>query len=146
MNITYLSLGSSIGKKTEVIRKAIKDLAANGKVLKTSSFLKTKPEGGVAKNMFLNICVKFQTELTAFQLLKFCNSLEIKHGRIREQRWDDRTLDIDIITFNKEKVSTKDLKIPHPLASQRDFVLKPLAEICDYTITNGKIIIEEKDL
>ena len=127
----YLSLGSSIGDKKAYLDRAIKLLDATRgiRVEKVSSYISTKPYGGVAENEFLNCAVKAEVLLSAEQLLDEVNRIEAECGRIRQKRWDDRTLDIDIIFYGGRIINGERLIIPHPEYHKREFVLKPLAEI-----------------
>ena len=127
----YLSLGSSIGDKKAYLDRAIKLLDATRgiRVEKVSSYISTKPYGGVAENEFLNCAVKAEVFLSPEQLLDEVNRIEAECGRIRQKRWDDRTLDIDIIFYGGRIINGERLIIPHPEYHKLEFVLKPLAEI-----------------
>lgn len=132
----YLSLGSSLGDKKETLDTAIQML--NGtrgiKVLKVSGYITTPPYGGVAKNEFLNCAVSVSTYLTPHQLLDEIHKIEERCGRERKKRWDDRTLDIDIIFFGDKKVSDETLTIPHSDYLNRDFVKIPLKQIAPHLL------------
>lgn len=127
----YLSLGSSLGDKRAYLDAAIEKLSKTSgiKVLNVSSYIATQPYGGVAKNEFLNCAVEIETYLSPRALLDEIHRVENECGRVRNERWGDRTLDIDIIFFGKKVVFEDDLIIPHPEFSKRDFVLTPLKEI-----------------
>lgn len=128
----YLSLGSSEGNRQETIETAIALL--NGvrgvRVEKVSSVIETQPYGGVAKNKFLNCAVCVSTFLSPYALLKEIHKIEKNSGRVRKERWGDRTLDIDIIFYGDKKIFDEKLTIPHPDYRNRDFVIIPLKEIC----------------
>lgn len=132
----YLSLGSSMGDKKEALDAAIKRLASTRgvTVLKVSDYISTQPYGGVAKNEFLNCAVCVSTFLTPHGLLDEIHRIEAEGGRVRERRWDDRTIDIDIIFFGNETVSDETLTIPHPDYLQRDFVKIPLKQIAPHLL------------
>lgn len=127
----FLSLGSSMGDKKQYLDKAIKllDGTSGIKVEKVSSYINTEPYGGVAKNQFLNCAVKVETFLPPFALLEEIHRIEAECGRVRNKRWDDRTLDIDIIFYGGKVINAETLVIPHPEYSVRAFVLEPLKEI-----------------
>lgn len=127
----YLSLGSSEGDKKAYLDKALKllDGTRGIKVEKVSSYVLTEPYGGVAKNNFLNCAVKIETYLPPLKLLEEIHLIEQDCGRVRKERWGDRTLDIDIIFYGNEIISSENLQIPHPEYSKRGFVLTPLKEI-----------------
>ena len=127
----YLSLGSSMGDKQKTLTDAISTLkkVKGVTVNKISSYIKTKPYGGVAQNDFYNCAVEIETFLSPRQLLRELNRIEAKFMRMRDKRWDDRTLDMDIIFYGKEVIVEDDLIIPHADYLNRDFVLTPLKEI-----------------
>lgn len=131
-NTVYLSLGSSVGDRERTIKSAVQKLSAlrGVKVLRTSSMIKTQPEGGVAKNEFVNCAVEISTFLTPRALLEKIHNIENHLGRVRSQRWADRTIDIDIIFFGDKVISEDGLGIPHPRYMERSFVTQPLKELC----------------
>ena len=96
-----------------------------------SNILKNPPYGGVAENEFSNAVWQIETDRTSKELLKTLQQVESEHERIREKRWSDRTLDLDILIFHDEVLKTKDLTIPHPGIANRRFVLEPLSELVD---------------
>ncbi len=127
----YLSLGSSVGNREEYLRAAIEKLNTfrGITVKKVSGFIETEPYGGVAKNKFINCAAEVETYLTARGLLNAVHAVENACGRTRTVRWEDRTLDIDIIFFGKQVITEDDLIIPHPAYATRGFVLEPLKQI-----------------
>lgn len=137
----YLGVGSSIGPATKVFAEAERFLAKRGvTILKKSKIHKTKPMGGVAKNKFSNAVwgIKFQPPWYCIwgskphKLLRVLKRAEKNAGRdFKADRWADRELDLDILTYEHLVISTKELTIPHVGIKDRDFVLKPWAEIVD---------------
>jgi 2-amino-4-hydroxy-6-hydroxymethyldihydropteridine diphosphokinase len=128
----FLGLGSSIGNAEKIFQSAEKALGlANVKVVQKSNILKNPPVGGIAKNEFSNAVWQVETALSPVELLKVSQQVEEEHGRTREKRWEDRTLDIDILIFHEEIVNADNLKIPHPQIANRLFVLQPLSELVD---------------
>lgn len=127
----YLSLGSSMGERKQYLDTAIEKLnTCRGiSVKKVSDYIQTEPYGGVAENQFLNCAVEIQTLLSPRGLLKEIHRIEAECGRVRDKRWGDRTLDIDIIFFGKQIITEDDLIIPHVEYHKRDFVLIPLKQI-----------------
>lgn len=127
----FLSLGSSIGDKKNALDTAIRKLDETRgiKVEKVSEYIKTQPYGGVAKNEFLNCAARISTFLTPHALLEEIHRIEAECGRVRDKRWDDRTLDIDIIFYGNESVRDEVLIIPHRDWENRDFVKTPLKSI-----------------
>jgi dihydroneopterin aldolase/2-amino-4-hydroxy-6-hydroxymethyldihydropteridine diphosphokinase len=141
-----LSLGSSIGDSEKLMNDAIRKLGKvrGVSVKKVSTFLKTKPYGGVAKNDFLNCAVEVECLLPPEKLLDEIHLIEKEGGRERNKRWDDRTLDIDIVFFGNRIIREDGLSVPHPDYINRDFVLVPIKEIApDFVCPdNGKRIAD----
>lgn len=131
-NKVYLSLGSSQGDRERTIKSAIAKLNAlrGVEVLRTSSLIKTAPEGGVAKNEFVNCAVELDCFLSPRALLDKIHTIESHLGRTRNVRWADRSIDIDIIFFGDKVIAEDGIGIPHPLYMGRTFVTKPLKELC----------------
>lgn len=126
-----LSLGSSLGDKAGYLNAAIQKLNVHPQieVQKVSSFITTPPYGGVAQHDFLNCAVQIQTLLSPQALLNEIHRIENECGRVRQRRWEDRTLDIDIVFFGKQVITQDNLVVPHPEYASRPFVLDPLKEI-----------------
>ncbi|MBP6459929.1 MAG: 2-amino-4-hydroxy-6-hydroxymethyldihydropteridine diphosphokinase [Crocinitomicaceae bacterium] len=146
-NTAYISLGSNIGNKTQNISLAINEIAKSiGEVLKKSSNYISEPWGFNSSEKFVNAAISIQTKYSPIELLKKLQLIEKKMGRIRSQQngYADRIIDLDIIYFNNEIVTTIDLKIPHPNLHIRNFVLVPLNEIVPLYIdpSNNKTINE----
>lgn len=131
MNKSYLSLGSNIGDRMGMLRQAVRLLNEHPAidVLKISSLYETDPVGFTEQNAFINMVVYLQTDLLVFDLLEVCQNIEEKLERKREQRWGPRTIDLDILFYNKDKVQSEKLIIPHPRMHERAFVLIPLLEL-----------------
>jgi 2-amino-4-hydroxy-6-hydroxymethyldihydropteridine diphosphokinase len=130
INQVYLLLGSNLGDREKFLSGAIERMErALGKVMARSAVYTTKAWGKQDQNDFLNQAVCLQTPLPAETLMKEVLSIEKEMGRTREQKWDSRTIDIDILFFNAEVISTPNLTVPHPHLSERMFVLVPLNEI-----------------
>ncbi len=100
-----------------------------GEIIKSSSIYETAPWGKTDQPPFLNQVLELGTLLTPETLLSVILDIEIGLGRKRKEKYDARTIDIDILYYDKEIVNTETLTIPHPKVSERRFVLIPLAEI-----------------
>jgi 2-amino-4-hydroxy-6-hydroxymethyldihydropteridine diphosphokinase len=130
-----LSLGSNLGDRERNLREAVADIGqlSNVTVDATSSVVETaaiKPSGvDESAPAYLNVVVRVTTSLTSSELLTSLGAIEIAHGRVRDVRWGDRTLDIDIVTFGDEQRSDPALTLPHPRAAERAFVLVPWLEV-----------------
>lgn len=127
----YLSIGSNMGDREQYIAQAIKALDADAavKVDKVSALLTTKPYGGVEQQDFLNGAIAVTTLLSPEELLALLHRIEAAADRKREVRWGPRTLDLDIVFFDKLVYESEDLIIPHVDMENRYFVLKPLSEL-----------------
>ncbi|MCD7729707.1 MAG: 2-amino-4-hydroxy-6-hydroxymethyldihydropteridine diphosphokinase [Clostridia bacterium] len=127
----YLSIGSSIGDKKSYLDFAVKELSlTRGITVKgVSAYMENAPYGGVAKGTFLNACVKVETYLPPHALLKEVQRIEYSGERHRGVRWDDRTLDIDIIFYGRQIICDDVLNVPHPDYINRDFVIEPLKQL-----------------
>ena len=130
MNKAYLLTGGNIGDREQYLANAREQIALEcGNVTKTSSLYETAAWGKTDQPAFLNQALEIQTTLNARQLIRHLLKVEKKMGRIREEKYGERVIDIDIIFFNNEIHNTSFLKIPHPEMQNRRFVLMPLAEI-----------------
>jgi len=126
-----LSLGSSCGDREQILNGAIQRLKDTDglEVQKVSSFIHTPPYGGVAKNEFVNCALSADCLLSPHRLLEELHKIEGEFGRTREKRWEDRTLDIDIVFFGNKVICEDGLCIPHPDYFNRPFMTDPIKEI-----------------
>ncbi len=128
----FLGLGSSIGDAKKTFKKVEKMLIhARVKILKKSKIFKNPPQGGIAKNEFSNAVWQIETEIVPNRLLDLLQAIELKLGRTHEKKWDDRTIDLDILIWGNKIWRYENLEIPHPEIPNRVFVLKPLSELVD---------------
>ncbi len=128
----FIGLGSSLGDAEKTFQSAENALElVNVHVLQKSHIFKNPPYGGVAENEFSNAVWQIETNLSPEKLLKVLQEVENEHGRTRDKRWDDRTLDLDILIFDEVVMSTDNLTIPHSGIASRKFVLEPLSELVD---------------
>jgi 2-amino-4-hydroxy-6-hydroxymethyldihydropteridine diphosphokinase len=131
MNTAYISFGSNIGDRQKAIEDAFSMLEKKEiKIVKKSNIYETAPYGYVDQPPFINGALEVQTSLNCRELLKELLSIEKDIGRVRKFKWGPRIIDLDIIFFNDEIYDEEDLKIPHPDMQNREFVLKPLNDIC----------------
>ncbi|WP_112179209.1 MULTISPECIES: 2-amino-4-hydroxy-6-hydroxymethyldihydropteridine diphosphokinase [Paraliobacillus] len=131
MKVAYIALGSNIEPRYSYLKKAIKELEQIAKVvvLNKSDVYETVPVGYTDQANFLNMVIEIETSLSAFNLLDSCQAVEGKLGRNRDIRWGPRTIDLDILLYNKENMKTDKLIIPHPRMHERAFVLVPLQDV-----------------
>lgn len=131
-----MSLGTNLGNRRGNIREAIERIGEQvGVVTRQSALYETKPWGFSSPNDFINVCVLVETELAPRQLLEATQRIEKEMGRTLKSVdgvYHDRIIDIDILTYDELKINEPDLKIPHPLMEEREFVMVPLREILEY--------------
>lgn len=132
MNRLFLGLGCNLGNRFKNLGDALKAIElAVGTIVKKSSVYETKAWGKNNQPDFLNMAVEVMTDFVAEDVLNRIQKIETDLGRIRIEKWGARTMDIDILFFNTEKINTNRLIVPHPLMAERKFVLLPLAEIAE---------------
>lgn len=133
MTSVYLSLGTNLGDKERNIAEAINKIGELiGDVVRQSALYATKPWGFESGNDFINATVCVDTELSPRKLLAMTQQIERSMGRTEKSKdgvYHDRLIDIDILLYGKLHINEPDLKIPHPLMNERDFVMIPLKEI-----------------
>ncbi len=130
----FIALGSNLGDRAQHIRDALRELAEAGdiRVLALSSLHETDPVGGPpGQPRYLNAAAELATDLEPHTLLQRMQAIEQRHGRERTIPNGPRTLDLDLLLYRDRVLDEPDLCVPHPRMWQREFVLKPLAEICD---------------
>tara|TARA_R110000868_G_scaffold52221_4_gene165280 strand:+ start:72616 stop:73761 length:1146 start_codon:yes stop_codon:yes gene_type:complete len=127
----YLSLGSNLGNKLYNLQSAIFKISENISTLDAISNVYESASWGFESDDFLNICVALQTNITPDKLLQKIHVIEESLGRFRNKSegYLPRNIDIDILYFGEDVISTKELTIPHPSLQLRQFVLKPLSDI-----------------
>lgn len=131
MQVTaYVALGTNLGDLKENLDGALQRLREKGlQITKVSSYIDTDPYGVTDQPRFLNAVCEVQTEFLPQQLLKILLDTELEMGRVRLRRWGERIIDLDLIFYGDEIINEPNLVVPHPDMQNRDFVLRPLAEI-----------------
>lgn len=130
MTTAYLSLGSNLGDRLGYLTRAAHALtASHTQLVAVSSVYETAPQGKTDQPAFLNAVVAVETALGPEALLAHLMAAERALGRVRTERWGPRTIDIDLLLFGDQQVSTPVLTVPHPRLHERAFVLVPLLEI-----------------
>ncbi|MFD1864671.1 2-amino-4-hydroxy-6-hydroxymethyldihydropteridine diphosphokinase [Planococcus chinensis] len=131
MNESYLSLGSNMGNRLDMLKTAVRLLMEHPsvEVMAISSLYETDPVGFTDQEPFLNMVVRLETPLPALELLDICQEIERKLNRERLVRWGPRTIDLDILIYNRDNVESERLTVPHPRMHERAFVLIPLLEV-----------------
>jgi 2-amino-4-hydroxy-6-hydroxymethyldihydropteridine diphosphokinase len=128
----WIGLGSNLGDRKGHLDLAVAALSSTPGVTlcALSGYRETAPVGGPGgQPAFLNAAAAVETTLAPEELLQVLNDLEARSGRVRDLRWEARTLDLDLLLYGESRVATPRLNIPHPRMALRRFVLAPLAEI-----------------
>jgi 2-amino-4-hydroxy-6-hydroxymethyldihydropteridine diphosphokinase len=125
-----LLLGSNVGKKAQNLKIA-KNLIEQeaGHLIRLSSVYRTEPWGNSSQDLFYNQVLLVETDLLPSSLLEKILSIEMQMGRIRDQKWGPRLIDIDILDYNGQIIQNSELIVPHPFMHERMFTLIPLKEI-----------------
>ena len=127
MKKKYLSLGTNQGSRLDNLRTACVELSKYDiKVEASSPIYQTAPWGKSDQPWFYSVVLEIDSPYEPDQLLKGCLDIEKKLGRIREIKWGQRIIDIDILYFDELVMDTEHLKIPHPEIQNRRFNLLPL--------------------
>lgn len=135
MNLVYLLLGSNLGNRINHIEQAIWMLTDTiGTMKAASSLYETEPWGREEQPLFCNSVVCMQTYLSPEVLLSRLQAIEKKLGKVIQEKWGPRSIDIDILYYNDYIRDTLHLKIPHKELPQRKFALIPLCEIAPHFI------------
>lgn len=128
-----------MGDKEKNIAKALEMLGSTSEVTlkRTASLYSTAPVGYLQQDWFLNTVAEIETGLAPGELLARLQSIEGELGRVRNQRWGPRTIDLDLLVYGSQQVDLPGLKAPHPLMGERAFVMVPLAELAPGLIIPG---------
>ncbi|MBE0581118.1 2-amino-4-hydroxy-6-hydroxymethyldihydropteridine diphosphokinase [Devosia sp.] len=127
----WLSLGANLGDPPAQLADAVRRIAAHPQItiIAQSSVLSTEPWGKTDQPDFANMAIGIDTTLKPMELLDVLLGIEVAMGRVREEVWGPRLIDIDIIAYDQFEIRTPRLTLPHPYAHERSFVLVPLGEI-----------------
>lgn len=126
-----IGIGTNIGDRYNniVIATESLGLVPGIKVLRTSSVYETEPWGYTEQDGFYNSVVEVETTLTAEALLGVCLGIEAAMGRVRQFKYGPRIIDLDLLLYEGRESDTAELRLPHPLIGERDFVLVPMQEL-----------------
>jgi 2-amino-4-hydroxy-6-hydroxymethyldihydropteridine diphosphokinase len=131
----FLSLGSNLGDRVAYLRQAIMTLPG---VVAVSPLYETEPVGGPEEQPeYLNCVIELRTSHAPHELLKIAQRIEADARRVRTVKNGPRTLDVDILLYDDRTVDMPDLVIPHPRMWERNFVLRPLADIAPDLVPEG---------
>lgn len=139
-----IALGANLGDRAETLAAAVDEL---GHLPLTSAVVVSQPLETVAVTLagedadaprYLNAVALLRTRLAPAELLASLHRIEARHGRVRRERWGDRTLDLDLIAYGAETIERDDLVVPHPRAHERVFVLAPWVEVDPDAVIPGR--------
>jgi len=139
-----VALGANLGDTRAALDEAVRELRA---LPLTSKVVCSTPIASVAVTLdgpdpskpgYLNAVALVETRLAPSILLEALHAIEERHGRVRRERWGDRTLDLDLIAYGGVTSDDPRLTLPHPRAHERDFVLAPWAEVDPDAILPGR--------
>lgn len=138
-NIAYVGIGSNLGNPDQYVLEAIRYLnrLPETRLDQSSSCYRTAPVDATGDD-YVNAVARLVTDLAPESLLNGLQEIENHFGRQRPFRNAPRTLDLDILLYNQQRIRTKRLIIPHPRMAERAFVLVPLSEIAPDLVIPGK--------
>lgn len=129
-HLASITLGSNIGDKVFNIKKAIDYVSQSLEVKRISNYYETEPWGYESKNSFVNAGIIIETIFSPEDLLAFLKQIEKKMGRQKTTGgYQDRIIDLDILTFDHVTLSTTNLVIPHPKIAERKFSIVILKDL-----------------
>ncbi|WP_150047337.1 MULTISPECIES: 2-amino-4-hydroxy-6-hydroxymethyldihydropteridine diphosphokinase [Methylomonas] len=127
----YIGLGSNLDEPLRQVLSAADEIAQQAQIRKLglSALYGSAPVGPQDQPDYVNAVMRVATLCTPHELLAVLQQIENQHGRVRNQRWGARTLDLDLLLYAEEIIDTADLQVPHPELIRRAFVLYPLADV-----------------
>jgi 2-amino-4-hydroxy-6-hydroxymethyldihydropteridine diphosphokinase len=129
-NRTFLLLGTNLGDRKKNLTVARNTIELNvGPIIKASSIYETMAWGKTDQPDFLNQALEVETEAPPLHVLHEILEVEKMMGRTRKEKWSERVIDIDILLYGNEIITSPELTIPHPELPHRRFALVPLTEI-----------------
>lgn len=126
-----IGLGANLGDAEATLKSAVSALRRlpDSALTGLSCLYRSAPLGPAGQPDYFNAAARLQTNLTAHALLQQLQAIENQHGRLREVRWGARTLDLDLLLYGHDEISTKDLIVPHTELKNRNFVVIPLLDL-----------------
>jgi 2-amino-4-hydroxy-6-hydroxymethyldihydropteridine diphosphokinase len=141
----FVGVGSNLQSPVEQVRTALVELNAlpQCRLLRASSLYRSAPMGPADQPDYINAVALLETTLTPHELLQQLQLIEQQHQRLRERHWGPRTLDLDLLLYGDEQITTPDLVVPHPGLCERNFVLIPLFEIApELRLPDNRLLAE----
>ena len=139
VTIAYVGIGSNLDEPARQVEQALLELdrLPHSRVVKRSSLYKSAPVGYASQPDFVNAVAQMETGIAADRLLAELQEIEARHGRQRSFANAPRSLDLDLLLYEKLQIKTGRLIVPHPRMHERAFVLKPLLEISPGVLIPG---------
>ena len=140
MTLAYVGVGSNLNEPARQVEQALAELdrLPHSRVVRRSSLYRSAPVGYAAQPDFVNAVAQLETGLPADRLLSELQEVEARHGRSRSFANAPRTLDLDLLLFDRLEMQTERLTLPHPRMHERAFVLKPLVEVAPEASIPGR--------
>ena len=131
MKTAYIGIGSNLGDKRQNCLRAIEKIEQipGCRLTGRSDWYLTEPVGVEGQDWYVNGVISLSTAISPQELLGSLLDIEAEMGRVREERWESRVIDLDILLYGQEIIDEEDLKVPHPLMHRRKFVLVPLVQL-----------------
>jgi 2-amino-4-hydroxy-6-hydroxymethyldihydropteridine diphosphokinase len=131
MPSVFIGIGSNLGDRQKNCLRAVElmDRMADCRITGYSDWYLTKPVGVEGQEWYVNGVVSLTTDISPKDLLKRLLKIEANMGRVRNERWGPRSIDLDILMFGQEIIQESNLKIPHPRMHLRRFVLEPMTQL-----------------
>lgn len=144
MTRALLGLGANIGNPCRQLLDAAEAIKRSPgiKLLALSPMYRSAPMGPPDQPDFVNACALLDTKLDAHGLLKRLQSIETTMGRVKHRHWGERVIDLDLLLFEDQLITSSDLRVPHPGLTSRDFVLRPLIDLLgpSFTLPDGSTL------
>ena len=151
MHQVVLLIGGNLGDRERLIQEAQELLSTIGTIKSVSNLYETQAWGNASEGQYLNQALVIETPHSPGEFIQLTQEIENKLGRRRNITWGDRTMDIDIIYFDDIVYQDEKLIVPHPLMSERNFVLVPLVEILPdfihpvFKVSNKELLLRSTD-
>jgi len=144
MASAYLGIGSNLGDRLSHLRFATKRFHTTAGIesIRVSPIYETAPVGPIPQGDFLNAVIELQTTISPSELLDRSREIENESDRRRLVQWGPRTLDIDLLAVDEIKLALPALKLPHPEACRRAFVLVPWNDLAPGFMLHGRTIAQ----
>ena len=140
MTKAFVGIGSNLGEREAYLRRALQLLAVEEgiDVVAVSELRETDPVGPVEQGRFVNGAALLETELSPRELLGRLLTIEGRLGRVRNERFGPRTIDLDLLVYGDAMVDEPGLTVPHPRLHERRFALEPLADLAPDLVIPGR--------